>query len=880
MKLRTKLTFAFLVVGLVPLALASHSIFLSAEKAIDEEVEVRLLSLASGQKHRAASYVRQNEERFDLVASRTQLRLSAAEFLRSGDAAEARRIERILVDAVEGVEPLVAASILDASGRTVLSTDADRVGSEGGEPFLRTGPAGRSTPAFAVEDGALSLRIGGPLRLEGAVGGLVLEVDPEEFMNSLLLVEGLGRTGETILAARSPSGEAIYLTPAARRTLGSGASEEAVAAALGGERAVVRRGVDEDGRSVLAALEHLDPPGWAVVVQFDEEEAFARLARTRQLVLFIVLFACALTAGVSLFVARKITRPIVRLTRAARRIGSGDLSPVAVGRTSDSDELGILVAAFNDMASRLRGTYQAMEAEVDERKRAEGEARHLAAIVESSADAIYGMDLEGRVTSWNAAAEQLFGWTAPEMMGQSIDRNAPSARAEEPQRIREAISRGARIDDFETVRLSKSGHSTEVSLTVSPIRDQDGRIVGSSTIARDITRRREAERDLAYAEARLAHIIDAMPSIVVAVDPKGRVTHWNSKATLETGRPAAETLATPIAEALPAFAPHVGLFQLAVEEGKPQQSEKIRTGVGLQARFWDLTAYPLVAGSVLGAVVRIDDVTERVHLEERMIQSEKMMSVGSLAAGMAHEINNPLGAILQGVQNIQRRLSPGLDKNREAAASAGIDLDRLNGYLEARRVLRFLEGIRDAGRRAAKIVGDMLAFSRRGGTRLIPVDLGECLDTSVRLAATDYDLKKRYDFKHIEIVRQYDPAVGRVTCDPAKLEQVFLNLLKNAAQAMSGNRNGGRPARIVLSTAREGNSVRIEVSDNGSGMDEEVRRRVFEPFFTTKEVGEGTGLGLSVSYFIVNQHGGTMTVESHKGEGTRFIIRLPLAQGE
>jgi len=258
-----------------------------------------------------------------------------------------------------------------------------------------------------------------------------------------------------------------------------------------------------------------------------------------------------------------------------------------------------------------------------------------------------------------------------------------------------------------------------------------------------------------------------------------------------------------------------------------------------------------------------------------MVQTEKMMSVGGLAAGMAHEINNPLSAVLQGCQNILRRLSAGLPANNQTAQALGVSLDTINAYLEQRGILGFLEGIREAGSRATRIVSDMLAFSRRSDTQFAPASLEEMLETVVRLVSSDYDLRKRYDFRRIEIERDYDPRLGEVYCDRIEIEQVFLNVVKNAAQAMAG---GGSPPphRITLRTREEGNSARVEIEDNGPGMDEETCKRVFEPFFTTKPVGIGTGLGLSVSYFIVTEHhGGSISVSSTPGQGTCFTIRLP-----
>ncbi|MNZ71806.1 Wide host range VirA protein [compost metagenome] len=277
-------------------------------------------------------------------------------------------------------------------------------------------------------------------------------------------------------------------------------------------------------------------------------------------------------------------------------------------------------------------------------------------------------------------------------------------------------------------------------------------------------------------------------------------------------------------------------------------------------------------------VIRIDDITQRLSLEEMMVQSEKMLSVGGLAAGMAHEINNPLGAILHNVQNIRRRLSPELAKNQEQANELGIDLPIVNRYLESREVPQLLDGIQQAGARAAKIVTHMLSFSRRSNRQLAPCDLPALIDQAVEIAGNDFDLTIGFDFKGQAIIRQFDPNLGPVPCTANELEQVLLNLLKNAAQAIHLREDDSEPGRIILRTRLNPPWAEIQVEDNGVGMPETVRKRTFEPFFTTKEIGQGTGLGLSVSYFIItNNHKGQMEVQSAPGQGTCFTLRLPLA---
>jgi signal transduction histidine kinase len=198
-------------------------------------------------------------------------------------------------------------------------------------------------------------------------------------------------------------------------------------------------------------------------------------------------------------------------------------------------------------------------------------------------------------------------------------------------------------------------------------------------------------------------------------------------------------------------------------------------------------------------------------------------------------------------------------------------------YLEKREIFRFLENIRASGVRASRIVANMLQFSRPSESEMVTVSLPALIDRTVELASSDYNLKKQYDFRHLEIVREYDPVLPEVLCKETEISQVLLNLLKNAAEALDRQRERADDPRIILRARRDGAMVRLEVEDNGPGMAEMVRKRVFEPFFTTKKVGSGTGLGLSVSYFIItNNHHGTMRVESVEGKGTKFIIELPI----
>ncbi|MGY2378381.1 ATP-binding protein [Pseudomonas sp. SDO524_S393] len=390
--------------------------------------------------------------------------------------------------------------------------------------------------------------------------------------------------------------------------------------------------------------------------------------------------------------------------------------------------------------------------------------------------------------------------------------------------------------------------------------------------------RSKIEKKLTGFQNYLNSIIDSMPSALIALDEQLYVTQWNQEASALSGTRLDEALNQPIYLAFEPLKPYLPQIRATVEQHTVERIERVTWIKDDEPKHYALTFYPLTGGAGRGVVIRIDDITQRLSLEEMMVQSEKMLSVGGLAAGMAHEINNPLGAILHNVQNIRRRLSPDLPKNLEHAEQTGVELETVNRYLQSREVPQLLDGIQQAGARAAKIVTHMLSFSRRSNRQMAPCDLPALIDQAVEIAGNDFDLTIGFDFKGQAIVRQFDPQLGPVPGTANELEQVLLNLLKNAAQAIHLREDDHEPGRIILRTRLNPPWAEIQVEDNGIGMSENVRKRTFEPFFTTKEIGQGTGLGLSVSYFIItNNHKGQMEVHSTPGQGTCFTLRLPLA---
>jgi len=440
--------------------------------------------------------------------------------------------------------------------------------------------------------------------------------------------------------------------------------------------------------------------------------------------------------------------------------------------------------------------------------------------------------------------------------------------------LRQSFARAAEGDFTQRVAPGGTQEMAQLAGYFNGFMERMGRY--SASLRREVAERQQAEEREGRARAHLQDVVDSMASVVIGLDAECAVTLWSRRAAEEFGVEPAQALGRQAEDVCPVWGLCRDAVLAALREGRPVLRDKLPLRRGGRTVFSKIEATPLSASGGAGVVLRIVDITERVRMEEMMVQTEKMMSVGGLAAGMAHEINNPLGGILQGVQNVQRRMALDLPANQQAAREAGMTMDALRDYMERRAIPSTLAGIRESGLRAARIVANMLEFSRRSESSRTPCDVVELLDKAVELAESDYDLKKRYDFRKIKVVRDYEPGLPPVNCAGTEIEQVFLNLLRNAAQAMGGMRAGAEPA-LRLGVRRDGDWVRIEVADNGPGMTDTTRKRIFEPFFTTKEVGEGTGLGLSVSYFIVTRnHGGTFAVDSEPGQGASFVIRLPL----
>lgn len=500
-------------------------------------------------------------------------------------------------------------------------------------------------------------------------------------------------------------------------------------------------------------------------------------------------------------------------------------------------------------------------------------------IVHHNPAIICGLDSSDTITFINPAGEKITGIDSEDIIGKKwkevFCQADDDTTCDNLHQLFESLETGI----IEVELKNSNGENRAISWNTNTQQWHDNEIREIYIFGNDITERKEAEQKLKKAQGYISNIIDSMPSVLVGVDNSGFITQWNRKAENFTGKTPEEALGYPFNEILPHLSSEMDLLHRSIREQQTFTDHKRAHQVDNETLYEDVTIYPLIANGTDGAVIRIDDVTEKVRMEEMMIQSEKMMTVGGLAAGMAHEINNPLAGMIQTASVLSSRLGENMQNaaSIEAAEKAGISLESIKEFMVSREIPGMLENIKKAGSRVAAIVNNMLSFARKGDSSFSSFDISEIMETTLELAATDYDLKRRFDFKQIIINKEYEDDLPPVKCEAAKIQQVLFNILRNGAQAMHGNKTEKPEFAIKIKSDAENNMVRLTIADNGPGMPEDIRSRVFEPFFTTKAVGKGTGLGLSVSYFIITEnHGGEMSVTSAPGEGATFRIGLPL----
>lgn len=493
--------------------------------------------------------------------------------------------------------------------------------------------------------------------------------------------------------------------------------------------------------------------------------------------------------------------------------------------------------------------------DITERKRADEARARLAAIVESSDDAIVSKTLDGRILSWNAGAQRLFGYSAAEAIGRPITLLIPPERHDEERLILERLGRGEHIEHFETVRVSKAGRRIPISLTISPIRDSSGRVIAASKVARDITARKCAEEALRESQRRFALLADFVPQLIWTADPDGAVDYFNGRWYDFTGQTHDQALKNGWIEVVhPEDVADVRrLWQESLHTGQHIECEcRLRAAHGHYEWF-------LVRGAPLrndqgqttkwfGSCTGIDN---QKRLEQTLKETDRRKD--EFLATLAHELRNPLAPIRNALHLLSLEDSP------------SPDAQFCHEVIE-----RQVENL-------VRLVDDLLDVSRitRGKINLQKerVHLEDVVTRAVESSRPLIDAHGH----HLDVVLPKEPLW--IHADPVRIAQVLWNLLNNAAKYTP---DGGR---ITLQAERSGSDAVISVRDNGMGIAPEMLPRVFDAF-TQIEAGRaraegGLGIGLTLVRRLAEMHGGTVEASSEGlGKGSVFIVRLPLHVGD
>lgn len=458
-------------------------------------------------------------------------------------------------------------------------------------------------------------------------------------------------------------------------------------------------------------------------------------------------------------------------------------------------------------------------------------------IFEASKDAIGYATIDGTILLINRAFSELTGFSREELLRMNVRDLIPEQNKKHRDHVVAQVFKTGEPGEYEINYLRKNGSQVPVSITVFAVKRKDGKSTGLAAIVRDLTERKHAEEQF-----RL--VVESSPNGLLMVDEQGTIRMVNRQIDQLFGYERAELIGQPVEILVPQHmrSHHAGDRAEFIAHSESRAMGKGRDLYGVrkdgQEFPLEIGLSPLRTPNGMRVLASIVDISERKRIQEQLQKAERLAELGTLASGMAHEIGTPMNVILGRAEYLlQRTADEGMKKG---LATIVTQVERIT-----------------------KVMNQLLAFARRKTPERRAVDLSEIVDDSLEM------FQERIAHSHITVEKVIEANMPSVHADRDQLIQVLINLVMNSLHAML---EGGR---LRLSLDRENGHARLEVSDTGYGMPEVIRSKVFDPFFTTKDFGKGTGLGLTVVKGIIEEHGGTITVESVVDKGTTFWIRLP-----
>jgi two-component system NtrC family sensor kinase len=488
-------------------------------------------------------------------------------------------------------------------------------------------------------------------------------------------------------------------------------------------------------------------------------------------------------------------------------------------------------------------------------------------IADSAYDGIILLDSETRVTFWSKTSSKIFGYTEEEILGHHLfEKIAPTHDLDYTQWIIKGQSTDSRLDSGQTVELeavASDGTVIPVELSANAMKLRGN--LCSVVIVRDISERRAREEAYARTVSQYMAMINTVPAMMFLKDAEGKFVIANESFCASVRKPLPAIIGRTNLDLLtPDQAARLSEFEhAAANSEKAESHDETSVDEDGNERWYSTTLVPVrdKTGTMTGTVGLSQDVTELRVSRQKLAQSDKLAAIGTLAAGVAHEINNPIGFISSNLNTMSKYVKKIQSFVGEQDSEQNPEIADLNEMLAdfADAINESMEGTG----RVKKIVADLKSFSRVDRSQKEYVNLNDGIESTLNIVWNELKYKCTVQKDFGEIPDLY--------CIPNQLNQVFLNLLMNAGDSIQKE-----PGEIKIRTWSKDGSIFVSITDNGSGIKKEAMGKIFEAFYTTKEVGKGTGLGLSLAYDIVKKHRGTIDVKSEVGVGSEFTIRLPI----